>query len=232
MKLGDTEMAGKASALIAAKGRKAAALAKMTIVAGAVLGCCLACDSGATSTASGGQPPNSVPAANPVPAAASNSMPATPPAPASSQPPETPAATGQPTGATTKSQYLSSLHNVSNSGTVFYGNGEMNGHHFRNSVLQVMDGQAASVSYNLGRKWRALDMTLGLLPGSSGSGSVEFQVKADNRIIYTGDVAPGQSRHVRLKVAGVARLDLTSTLMANGATTNFVSDWGSARLLG
>jgi hypothetical protein len=147
--------------------------------------------------------------------------------------PQAPASAGQAAGTTTKSQYLSSFQSVASSGTVFFGNGEVNGHHFRNSVVQVLDGQADSVSYDLSRTWRALDVTLGLIPGSSGSGSVEFQVTADNRVIYTGDVVPGQSRHVRLDVAGVARLDLTSTMRSNGGTTvNFVSDWGNAKLLG
>jgi hypothetical protein len=47
-------------------------------------------------------------------------------------------------GTTTKSQYLSSFQSVASSGTVFFGNGEVNGHHFRNSVVQVLDGQTDS----------------------------------------------------------------------------------------
>lgn len=219
MKLGDMKMAGKAPALTATGGwRKGTALARVTIVAGIALGCCLACDSGNTSAAGGGPPPASAPAHAP--------------AAASSQVPQAPASAAQAADATKKSQYLSNLHNVADSGMVFFGNGEVNGHHFRNSVVQVLDGEADSVSYDLGREWRALDVTLGLIPGSSGSGFVEFQVTADNRVIYTGDVAPGQSRHVRLNVTGVARLDLTSTMKSDGGTTvNFASDWGSAKLL-
>jgi hypothetical protein len=223
MKLGDVTIAGKAPALMATGGwRSATALARMTIVAGIALGCCLACDSGGTtSTAGGGQPPTASPVRNP--------------AASSSQVPQAPASTGEGAGATTKSQYLSNLRNISDSGTVFYGDGEINGHHFRDSVVQVMDGQGESVSYDLGRKWRALDVTLQLIGGPSGSGlTVEFQVAADNRIIYTGDVTPGQSRHVRLSVVGVAHLDLTSTLRSDGTSTtaSFAADWGSARLLG
>jgi hypothetical protein len=112
------------------------------------LGCCLACDSGGTSTAGGGQPPALVPAR--APASASSQAPQAP-AP-SSQGPQAPASAAQAAGTTTKSQYLSSLDSVANSGTVFFGNGEVNGHHFRNSVVQVLDGQADSVSYDLGRK--------------------------------------------------------------------------------
>lgn len=113
MKLGGTWMAGMAPAPMGAGGwRKATALARASIVAGIALGCGLACDSGSASTA-GGQPPASVPARTP--------------ASASSQAPQAPASGGQVAGTSTKSQYLSNLHNVANSGATMSPTGAVPG---------------------------------------------------------------------------------------------------------
>jgi hypothetical protein len=73
-------------------------------------------------------------------------------------------------------------------------------------------------------------MSLGLSESAAGDNTVQFRVTADNRVIYTGNVKSGQSRHVRLNVAGVARLDLATTLMSNSAGSVSAA-WGGARLL-
>jgi hypothetical protein len=90
-----------------------------------------------------------------------------------------------------------------------------------------------SVSYNIGRQWRTLDMTLELdsRSGSTGAVTEQFQVTADNRVLYTGNVRSGQSLHVRLTVAGVSQLDLSNSLVSGSA--NGVSPvWDNAELLG
>jgi hypothetical protein len=67
-------------------------------------------------------------------------------------------------------------------------------------------------------------MTLGLSDNSAEM--IQFQVRADNRIIYTGNFTLAQSRHVRLNVAGVFRLDLTSTLVSDN-TGSAYPDWAA-----
>jgi hypothetical protein len=95
-----------------------------------------------------------------------------------------------------------------------------------------LDGEG-SVSYDIGRQWRTLDMTLVLNDRSGDTGTVteQFQVTADNRVIYTGNVKSGQSLHVRLTVAGVAQLDLSNSL-ASGSASGVSPVWENAELLG
>lgn len=195
-------------------------LGKMSVVTGLALSCCLACDSGNT-TVSGGQPPSSSPASTPAPVSS---------APASSQTPEAPASAGQAASAAGKSQYLSNLHSVARSGGLLTGDLQVNDSDYPHSVIQSLGPGPDSVSYDIGRQWRMLDMTLGLSDSTTGDETVRFQVKADNRIIYTGNVTFGQSRHVRLDVTGVARLDLITTLMSD-KTGSVFSDWANAELL-
>jgi hypothetical protein len=216
MKLGTMKTAGKIAALMAlaiAAGsrRKATALARPAIVAGLALSCCLACDSG--------QPPSPLPTSTPAPASS---------APASSQAPAAPASAGQAARPAPKSQYLSNLDSVASSGSFFAGDIEMNGHHYPHSVTQILG--PGSISYDLGHRWRTLDVTLELSGSSTGDEVVQFQVKADNRIIFRGDITLGHSRHVRLNVVGVARLGLATTLVS-GTTGSASPVWSSAELL-
>lgn len=213
MRLKTMETAGKPAALMApATGRqKAAALARTAVVAGWVLGCCLACHNG--------QPPRPLPTSAPAPASS---------APASGQAPAAPASAGQAARTAPKSQYLSNLDSVASSGSFFAGDIEMNGRHYPHSVTQILG--PGSISYDLGHRWRTLDVTLELSGSSAGDEVVQFQVKTDNRIVFTGDITLGQSRHVRLNVVGVARLGLATTLVS-GTTGSASPIWSSAELL-
>jgi hypothetical protein len=86
------------------------------------------------------------------------------------------------------------------------------------------------VEYNLGRQWRTLDMTVGLSDDSTANQNVQFQLRADGRVIYSQTFALGQSRHVTINVTHVLRLELDATLMSNYiGEVNAV--WGSAQLL-
>jgi NPCBM/NEW2 domain len=223
MKLRTMETAGKIAALMApATGRqKAAALARTAAVAGWVLGCCLACHNG--------QPPRPLPASTPAPAssAPASSAPASN-GPASSQAPAAPASAGQAARTAPKSQYLSNLDSVASSGSFLAGDIDLNGHHYPHSVTQILG--PGSVSYDLGRRWRTLDVTLELGGSPAGDEMVQFQVKTDSRIIFTGDITLGQSRHVRLNVVGVARLGLATTLVS-GTKGSASPVWSSAELL-
>ena len=133
-------------------------------------------------------------------------------------------------GTAPTSQYLSSLASIDSSGSFLAGDFEVNGRHYPHSVIQFLDPGPDSVSYDLGRRWRTLDMTLGLSDSSTGSGIARFQVTADKRLIYTGNFTLGQSRNVRLNVVGVARVDLTTTLVS-GDTGSAYPAWSSAELL-
>jgi len=106
----------------------------------------------------------------------------------------------------------------------------VNGHNYPNSVVQYLDPGPDSVSYNLGRHWRMLNMTLGLSDKSTGNEAVQFQLTADDRIIYTEDFKLGQSKYVKLNVTGVLRLDLTATL-ASDYIGDVYADWCSAELV-
>jgi hypothetical protein len=104
----------------------------------------------------------------------------------------------------------------------------MNGHHYPHSVTQILG--PGSISYDLGHRWRTLDVTLELSGSSAGGEVVQFQVRTDNRTVFTGDITLGQSRHVRLNVVGVARLGLATTLVS-GTTGSASPVWSSAELL-
>jgi hypothetical protein len=117
---------------------------------------------------------------------------------------------------------------VASSGSFFAGDIEMNGHHYPHSVTQILG--PGSISYDLGHRWRTLDVTLELSGSSAGGEVVQFQVRIDNRIVFTGDITLGQSRHVRLNVVGAARLGLATTLVS-GTTGSASPVWSSAELL-
>jgi len=73
-------------------------------------------------------------------------------------------------------------------------------------------------------------MTVGLSDDSTANENVQFQLRADGRVIYTHTFALGQSEHVTIDVTGVLRLELDATLVSNYAGgVNAV--WGSAELL-
>jgi hypothetical protein len=127
------------------------------------------------------------------------------------------------------SQYLSNLDSIANSGWLLTGTPEVNGRYYPNSVVQYLDPGPDTVSYNLGRQWRALDMTLGLSDKSTENQTVQFQLVADGRTIYTANFTLGQSRHVTLNVTGALRLDLTATLL--GDAGGEYADWCGAELL-
>lgn len=212
-----------------------------TIVAALVLACCLACDVGNTNTCISnqggvtncgpgsavvdGQPSTSAPSIASA-APPSTSQPASPSA--SSAPPATAVAA---VSSAPISKYLSNLDSVGNSGWLLTGTPQVNGRYYPNSVVTYFNGPGTNfVSYNLGRQWQTLDMTLGLDDRSAANAPVEFQVVADQRTVYTGTFALGQSKHIRLNVRGVLRLELDATLL----TTNYdgvYADWCSAELL-
>jgi hypothetical protein len=214
-------------------------LVRVIIVGWLVLACCLACDSGNTNTcisdqggvtncgagsAVGGSQPSSL-ASTPAPSPISSQSSAPPSALPSAVSTTVPAGDTAPT-----SQYLSNLDSVANSGWLLTGAPEVNGRSYPNSVVQYLDPGPDSVSYNLGRQWRTLDMTLGLSDKSTENETAQFQLVADGRTIYTGSFTLGQSQHVRLNVSGVLRLDLTTTL-ASDYVGGVYADWGSAELL-
>jgi hypothetical protein len=142
-------------------------------------------------------------------------------------------ATGQPSASNAPApQYLSDLDSVANSGWLLTGTPEVNGRYYTHTVVQYLTGPGtATVSYNLGRQWRALDMTLGLSDKSAENVQVQFQVTADGRTLYTGNFALGQSRHVRLNVTNVLRLDLASTQLTDNNYDGVYPDWCSAELV-
>jgi hypothetical protein len=133
-------------------------------------------------------------------------------------------------GSAPASQYLGTLSPVAGSGSLFNGTPQVSGKFYPNSIYLALNPGPASVEYNLGRQWRTLDMTVGLSDDSTENQNVQFQLRADGRMIYTHTFALGQSRHVTINVTNVLRLELDATLVSNYAgPVNAV--WGSAELL-
>ena len=151
------------------------------------------------------------------------------PAPGSGSPLGPGAGPGSPSAPA--SQYLEALNPVSNSGDLNTGNVEVNGQNYASSVYLYLNPGPASVSFNLGRQWRALDATVGVSDDSPENQKVQFQIFADQRLIYNHIFELGQSQHITLNVTNVLRLELVATLASTYAGgTNAV--WGNANLTG
>jgi NPCBM/NEW2 domain len=149
------------------------------------------------------------------------------PAPGSGSPLAPGAGSGSPSAPA--SQYLEALNPVANSGDLNTGNVEVNGQNYANSVYLYLNPGPASVSFNLGRQWRTLDTTVGVSDDSPENQKVQFQVFADQRLIYNHIFELGQSRRITLNVTNVLRLELVATLSsAYVGQTNAV--WGNANL--
>ena len=121
------------------------------------------------------------------------------------------------------------MNPVADSGNTSTGSTEVNGKYYANSVTLSVDPGPANVSYNLGRQWRQLDTTVGLSDDSPENEKVQFQIIADDRIIYNGVFELGQSKKLSLNVTNVLRLELVATLASPQAgETSAV--WGNAQI--
>jgi hypothetical protein len=130
------------------------------------------------------------------------------------------------------SQYLANVNTVTNSGQMTTGSVEVNGVVYANSViLDPNPGYPASISYNLGRQWGKLDMTVGLSDDSAEHQSVQFQLVGDGNTIYTHTFVLGQSQNVALNVTGVLRLDITATVLSTSYVGPISAVLGNADLL-
>ena len=211
--------------------RPAAALA--AVVAAAVISAC-----GGGGTASAGQaiknPSGPAPAASSgSPDLGAGSAPASSDAAASGGAPSGPALSGSDPAASGSqgptSQYLQAMNPVADSGNLSTGSTEVNGKYYANSVYLSVNPGPANVSYNLGRQWRQLNATVGLSDDSPENEKVQFQIIADDHIIYNGVLELGQSRKLSLNVTNVLRLELVATLASPSAgETNAV--WGNAEI--
>jgi len=206
--------------------RPAAALA--AFIAAAVIS---ACGGGTTSLGQASKNPSGT-----APVASSGSpglSAASASAPASGDAPSGPALSGSAPAASGSqgptSQYLQAMNPVADSGDTSTGSTEVNGKYYANSVTLTLNPGPANVSYNLGRQWRQLDATVGLSDDSPENEKVQFQIIADDRIIYNGVFELGQSKKLSLNVTNVLRLELVATLASPQAgETNAV--WGNAQI--
>ncbi len=203
------------------------------VISTLVLACCIACSTNINNCpATGSSVTNCVNGseAGAPPSSADSGPPSDQGSPASQ--PDTPgSATSAPTQSSAPaSQHLGDLTPVAGSGSLFNGAPEVNGQVYPNSIYLALNPGPASVEYNLGRQWRKLDVTVGLSDDSTANQNVQFQLRADGRVIYTRTFALGQSQHVKIDVSGVLRFELDATLVSNYAgEVNAV--WGSAELL-
>ena len=208
--------------------RPAAALA--AVLAAVVISGC-----GGGGTASAGQavknpsdPPAATSSGSPDLGAASGSAPAS-----SEAAPSGPALSGSAPAASGSqgptSQYLQAMNPVADSGNLSTGSTEVNGKYYASSVILSVNPGPANASYNLGRQWRRLNATVGVSDDSPENEKVQFQIIADDRIIYNGVLELGQSKKLSLNVTNVLRLELVATLASPSAgETNAV--WGNAEI--
>jgi hypothetical protein len=138
--------------------------------------------------------------------------------------------TDSPKPGASASKYLADLTPISSNGGGYEtGNADLNGANYLNSVTLDMNFGSVSVAYNLERQWRVLKATVGLRDDSTQKDEYEFQVYADGRPIYSHLFTLGQSRHIKLNIAGVLRLELKSTLVGDYYGDAF-GVWGNADL--
>jgi hypothetical protein len=163
------------------------------------------------------------PSADPAPQGTSGSASA---APSATEDVSPSGSAASPTGAT---QFLANLDQVAGSGDTDTGSAEVNGQTYANSVYLEVNPGPSDVSYNLGRQWNHLLVTLGLSDNSPENEEIQFQILADQRTIYNHVFALGQSQLVNLNVTGVLRLELIATEVSSyvGQTE---AVWGNAEL--
>jgi hypothetical protein len=126
---------------------------------------------------------------------------------------------------------LAELTPVANSGAFETGNAEVSGKNYLNSVILDMAlGGSYSVAYNVERQWHILQAIIGLRDDSPQNETYEFQVIADGHVIYSHLFVIGQSKHIRLNISGVLRLELRATLSSPAFYGEGYGVWGDASL--
>jgi hypothetical protein len=129
------------------------------------------------------------------------------------------------------SQYLGNLDPISDDGMIGTGVEQVNGAAYPNSLVFYLNPGSPSVSYNLGRQWRKLDMTLGLRDDSAENQDVQFQFVADQRAIYARTFTVGQAQHIVLNVTGVLRLQIICVEVSTNYVGPVYAIVGNATLL-
>jgi hypothetical protein len=88
-------------------------------------------------------------------------------------------------------------------------------------------------TYVLGRKYSALQGTIGLSDNSVATAKIRFQVLADGQLVYSKDLQVGQSAPLNVPVANALQLELDTTLLTqDGGCGAATGEWADMQAVG
>ena len=131
-------------------------------------------------------------------------------------------------------QYLSDIDPLRSEYGVANEPAEINGEQYAQSVIMRADKgyvPYGDAEYNLGRKWRNLDATIGLRDDSPSEAALKFEVFADGTRLHEERMQIGESSEISLDVSGKLRLILkVSYDSSEEIDTYCYGVWGDIRL--
>ncbi|MFG2472679.1 NPCBM/NEW2 domain-containing protein [Streptomyces canus] len=131
-------------------------------------------------------------------------------------------------------KYLSDIEPLRSEFGVANEAAETGGEQYPHSVVMRADKgyvPYGDAEYNLGRKWRSLDATIGLRDDSPSEAVLKFEVFADGTRLHEERMKIGESSNISLDVSDKLRL----TIKVSYASSEEIDDycygvWGDARL--
>jgi hypothetical protein len=134
----------------------------------------------------------------------------------------------------TQVQHLSDIDPLRSEYGVANEPAEINGDQYPQSVIMRADKSYVpygDAEYNLGRKWRSLDATIGLRDDSPSEAALNFEVFADGKRLHEERMQIGESSEISLDVSGKLRLTLkVSYDSSEDIDTYCYGVWGDAQL--
>jgi NPCBM/NEW2 domain len=154
------------------------------------------------------------------------------PTPTSTTPPPTPSPS---TGVSTAGEvaYLSEMDKVFTTGFDESGQASVNGVQFPRSLVMRTHHYLTTntVAFNLSRRWKTLDATIGVRDDSASKSAVQFEVLGDKQTLYQHRFSLGQSKVLQLDVSKVLRLELVIRFIENGTDGgDYHAVWGDAHV--
>ncbi|MFE7551058.1 NPCBM/NEW2 domain-containing protein [Streptomyces gardneri] len=133
-------------------------------------------------------------------------------------------------------QYLVELEPLPSGYPPYTGSADLGGRTFAQTVSFSVDKSSFPSSYaeyNLGRRWKYFDATIGVRDDSPSGGRITFQALVDGRSAYRRELGVGETAKVKVNVSGALRLTLNVSFTAGEYYDNYsYGSWGDARLSG
>ncbi|WP_194238575.1 NPCBM/NEW2 domain-containing protein [Streptomyces spongiae] len=131
-------------------------------------------------------------------------------------------------------QYLSEIDPLRSEYGVENESAEIDGEQYSQSVAMRADKSYVpygDAEYNLGRKWRSFDATIGLRDDSPSESVLKFEVFGDGKVLYEEQMEIGESSEIDLNVSGKLRLTLKVSYQSSEDIDSYCYGvWGDARL--